>query len=105
MSYRSCSVDLPEGKTCNVTVISDNLDHSYGKFEINDERFPGITIMNDHMHWSKLADILRSTESMLGLDVAKALLQASLDAGVYTQEYARKELGLLPSTVQETEVF
>jgi hypothetical protein len=31
---------------------------------------------------------------MLGLDVAKALLQASLDAGVYTQEYARKELGL-----------
>ena len=90
----SCSVDLPGGLACHVTVECDGLDYSYGKFEIDDERFPGITITNDHMRWSKLADILRSTEKLLGLDVAKALLQTALDAGVYTKEYARKELGL-----------
>lgn len=94
MSYRSNTIKFQDGKSCNITVDCNGDDHSYGKFVIDDERFPGVTLTNDYMRWSKLSDILRSTEKIFGLDVSKMLLQTALDAGVYTEEYAKTELGL-----------
>lgn len=57
MSYRSNTIKFPDGKSCNISVNCDGNDHSYGKFIIDDERFPGVTLTNDYMRWSKLSDI------------------------------------------------